>query len=330
MAQRSRQVAAGATLVVAAYLIVIPFALSLFSRTRDAEVTSDYYRDVMSDKGVSQFRANLAIVNAAGNELYGKFLPEVRGQLGLNEAQFDTLVQQNYPHVDAFLKRAPEVVKYLNPATQKVLAQKQNFHDADQFPVANVPVTVGPWSLLFLGLVLVAVGLFIWTTSARLPVLATLVVGFGLVIGPMGLHWFHETEAAEHVAEAARFPFSAPVAKTTLDDTYKFDAAFKELRLAMFPAVGRQLHKTPAEMDTDLHANYPATMKFLDAWDASIYQGAVELSLSQTRFIDEFHNADATPYRALPWLFVAPGAVLLVAGAFGLRRPGEAGASAMT
>ena len=28
--------------------------------------------------------------------------------------------------------------------------------------------------------------------------------------------------------------------------------------------------------------------------------------------MDEFHNADATPYRALPWLFIVPGVLVLV------------------
>jgi len=71
-------------------------------------------------------------------------------------------------------------------------------------------------------------------------------------------------------------------------------------------------------MDTYLHTSFPATMKFLDKWDASIYKGAVNLALSQTRFRDEFHNADATAYRALPWIFMTPGAILLLGGGYAL------------
>ena len=72
-----------------------------------------------------------------------------------------------------------------------------------------------------------------------------------------------------------------------------------------------------AAFGTYLHTNYPALMKFLDKWDASIYKGARALSLSQVQYTDEFHNADATPYRALPWLFIAPGVVLLVGAGYG-------------
>ena len=71
-------------------------------------------------------------------------------------------------------------------------------------------------------------------------------------------------------------------------------------------------------MDTFLHTNFPATMKFLDKWDAGIYKGALKLALSQTEFRDEFSNADATPYKALPWIFMAPGVILLLGGGYTL------------
>jgi len=315
---QARRIVSWITLVAAAYLIVVPFALSLFSRTADAEKLSDYYRPVMSERGLDNFRHNLAIVNTGGTELYGKFLPTLQQQLGLEEAQFDAFVADGFPHVANFLKRAPEVVKYLNPATKKVLAQQDNFHDADQFPLANLDVRVGPWALFLLGLVLLALGLWIRSGISVLPIVAVAVIGFGLLVGPAVLGWFHQTDAAEEVAQAARGPFSTAVSNATVDDTYKFDAAFKEMRLSMFPAIGRQLGKSPTEMDAYLHTTFPATMRFLDTWDESIYEGAHDLSLSQIRFKDEFHNADSTPYQALPWIFMLPGAVLLGAGAYAL------------
>src|SRR5437588_192749 len=81
---------------------------------------------------------------------------------------------------------------------------------------------------------------------------------------PAVLGWFHQTDAADQIAPVARGPFSPSLANTTVTDTYRFDAGLKEMRKAMFPAVGRQLGKTPAEMDVFLHTIFPATMKFLD------------------------------------------------------------------
>jgi hypothetical protein len=61
-------------------------------------------------------------------------------------------------------------------------------------------------------------------------------------------------------------------------------------------------------------------MRLLDGWDRELHHAARDLSLSQLRYADEFHNADATPYRELPWLVIVPGLLLLVAAGIGLRR----------
>ena len=317
---RAHRVSSTVTLIAALYVIALPFALSLFTRTSDAEKLNDYYRPLMSEAGINRFRTNLGIVNDGGTELYDVTLPRLQRDLGMNETQFNDYVAQNFPHVAIFLRYGPELVKYLNPATEAVLAQKDNFHDADQFPVANIRMDLGPYALIVLGSILALIGFVIRSGASRLATLAALAIGVGLLFGPLLLGWFHQTDAAEKVAQAARPPFSPAVANTVVNDIYKIDAAFTEMRQGMFPAIGRQLGHTPAATDNYLHSNFPKTMRFLDEWDTQLHQGAHELSLSQIQFMDEFHNADATPYRALPWLVMAPGTALLFASGDALRR----------
>jgi hypothetical protein len=326
---RARRIVFVITLAVGIYLAVVPFALSLFSRTADAEKLSDYYRPLMSEQGLAIQRTNLALVNKAGVEFFTVTLPELREQLQMDQTQFDAYVAESFPHVAAFVQRAPMVVQYLNPALRAVIAQGANFHDADQFPFENLDVRVGPWSLLALGLGLVVVAVFIRVGTSWIPLAIVTVIGFGLVVGPPVLGWFGQTEAAEQVAVVARGPFTTTLANTTVKDTFAFDAAITEMQESMFPAIGRQLGMSDAQLDAYLHERFPDSMRFLDRWGDDIYPRARRLSLSQLRFMDEFHNADATPYEALPWIFMIPGAFLLGAGAYGLlgresaRRPAD-------
>src|SRR5688572_21818646 len=141
----------------------------------------------MSEQGIHQFRTNLGIVNGGGKEIHDVVLPQLQRDLRMSEPELRSFVALNYPHVSAFLDRAPELVKYLNPATEAVLAQKDNFHDADQFPVANVPTATGPWVLLLLGFALVAIGVVIRVRAARSPLVAAFVIGVGLLFGPLVL-----------------------------------------------------------------------------------------------------------------------------------------------
>jgi len=47
--------------------------------------------------------------------------------------------------------------------------------------------------------------------------------------------------------------------------------------------------------------------------------------------MDEFHAADATPYRVLPWLFIVPEfAVFVVAGVVAVRKPTSSGGGGNT
>lgn len=316
----TRRVVSWITLVVAVYVIATPFALSLFSRTRDAQTLSEFYRPYMTDEGIAQLRSDLAVVNDAGAEVYDTLLPELRRRLGLTKAELDGLIRDGYPSVAALLDRAPTVLEYLNPGLEAVFAQQESFHDADDFPVANVPVDLGPWALLALGFALAGLGLWLRFGESVVPIVAVLVIGIGLLIGPAVLGWFHQTDAAEQAASAARAPFTPALARTTVDDAHGFDAAITEIREAMFPALGRRLGLSPAEMDELLHDEFPATMRFVDGWPDGLEARTVRLASSQVRFMDEFHNADATPYSALPWIYMVPGAVLVGAAGFGLFR----------
>lgn len=320
MVSSPRRVASALVLLVGVYFIVLPFALSLFSRTRDAEDLNAYYRPLMSDQGIQQFGTNLRIVDEGGDELFSVVIPQLERTLDMSDAQFRAYVAQNYPHIATFVAGAPQLLELLNPATQAVLAQKNNFRDADQFPVANIRMDLGPWALLLLGAALIALGLLLRVRTSPVVVAASFAVGAGLLVGPLALGWFHETDAAEKVAQAARPPFSPAVATTVVDNIYKIDAAFTEMRTALFPALAQQLGKSSTEMDAFVRSSFPKTSTLLDAWDREMFKGAHDLSLSQIEFMDEFHNADATPYRALPWLIMAPGLLLFAAGGLAFRR----------
>src|SRR3954469_12601818 len=87
---RTRHAASVVILLVGTYVLVLPFALSLFSRTRDADTLDHYYRPLMSAQGIDHFRSNLHIVDAGGAELNAVVLPQLKQTLGMNDSQFDT------------------------------------------------------------------------------------------------------------------------------------------------------------------------------------------------------------------------------------------------
>ena len=299
-----------ALLAVGAYLVVVPFALSLFGRTADAEKLADRYRTFATEEGLAQFSEHTNIVVRGGRQLLDEALLAFASDVGMSEAEFDRFVASRFPNVDVYRRRAPEVFAYLEPAVAVVAAQAENVSDADDFPAPGVPVTVGPWALLGAGLMLGGLGLWVRAAPRRLAPALALVAGLGLAAGPLVLAWPHKVAAAEDVAEAARIAFTPAVAQATTADTYMIDAAVIELRRAMLPAVADDLGMTAAELEASIATEFPALARFLDDWESELSGSAHDISQSQIQFMDEFHEADATPYRALPWLFVVPGVLL--------------------
>jgi hypothetical protein len=298
--------------LLGAYLIVTPFALSLFSRTRDAEHLADRYRSFASERGLLQFSTNTTEVVDGGQELLGEGFPSFAHDLGMSNAEFAAYVDAHYPAIAVYRHRAPEVFGYVTPAVRQTASQARNVSDADDFPVPGVPVTVGPWALLFGGLALMAAGVWMLAGGRQVATAVTVAVAIALVIAPLVLRWPHETAAAEEAARAARIAFTPAVARATVSDTYLTDAAVLEVNEALVPAVGRQLGLTRTEMEAKLARELPTASQFLHDWPRTLSPAGHDLSLSQIRYMDEFHDADATPYRALPWLFVVPGALVLV------------------
>jgi len=324
---RRHRVAAITLIVLGVYLVAVPFALSLFSRTRDAEALSDRYRDFATEAGLAEFSANTKQVVDGGEQLLDEGLDGFAEDLDMSDAEFAAYVDANYPAVAVYRHRAPEVFGYLTPAVAQTASQAENVSDADDFPVPGVPVTVGPWALIAGGLLLVGAGAWLLLGGHRVAIALAVVAGIGLVAAPLVLRWPHETDAAEQVAEAARIAFTPAVAEATVSDTYMTDAAVLELNEAMLPEIGRQLGLTRAEMEAKVARELPAASRFLQDWPKELSPAGHELSQSQLQYMDEFHNADATPYRALPWLFIVPGVlVLVVVGGLSLveRRTGPA------
>ncbi len=308
-APRRHRVLGVALVIVGVHLVVLPFALSLFSRAPDAEAVADRYRDFATEEGLATFSDNTQVVVRGGRQLLDEALPRFAADLGTTESELDADIRRRFPNVAVYQGRAPVVFTYLEPAVAQVAGQADNVEDADDFPAPGVPVTFGPWALLAAGAGLVGLGLWVFVSPRPVaPLALALVVALGLAAAPLALGWPHQVDAAEEVAEAARVAFSPAVAQATTADTYMIDAAVIELEQGLLPYLADRRGRTP----TELLADFPDLASFVGRWSDGLSDAGHELSQSQIQFVDEFHNADATPYQVLPWLFVVPGLMLLV------------------
>jgi hypothetical protein len=81
----------------------------------------------------------------------------------------------------------------------------------------------------------------------------------------------------------------------------------------LVPDLARRLDVPPAQVQAQLARDFPDTARFLARWE-SISAGPTGASLAATQnaVVDDFAAANETPVLELPWLVIAPGALIAI------------------
>jgi hypothetical protein len=316
-----RRATANTALVLGAALLAVPFVLSLFPRTSAAERVTDRFRNMMSADGLIELRTDFETVRGTGEELIGELLPRLATELGVTEAEVDDLLGAEFPAVATGVREVPSVLAFVDPVITTLEADAEEFRRADAIPVGDVPVTVGPWMFLGLGVAFLAVGGLLLTGAARSSVVAALVLGAAVAVAPFAVSFPQKASDGDHVAEVARIGLSQEGADKAQRAMVVLDAMFAEIEAELLPSLEQRLGLSESELQAFLAADFPRISEGLDRWPAIQPKGH-SLADKQTASVDDFAEADRIPYTALPWLLIAAGAVLaVVAGAALFRTP---------
>lgn len=313
-----RRVVAVAAIVAGLGLIAVPFATSLFDRTRGAERTFDAMRGTVSESGIAVARRDFGVVTAAGDELLNVVVPALARRLDMTPQEFQALLASDFPKIARAAEKIPGYIAFVGPTIDALDANREEFERAQSLPGASLPITASPWLLILLGGGLVAAGAFAWRRSILpVAVLAAAAVAAPLTLGTPG-----KAEDARAVGDIARGGLSQQGADTALEIVQVLDGLVEETRGSLVPALAGRLGVSPSAVDAKIARDFPATRRLLDRW-AGISAGPAgfELAAKQQAAVDDFAAADETPVLELPWLVIVPGGLLLVLCAAALWTP---------
>src|SRR4051812_49208658 len=110
-----RRIAAIVTIVVGVGLVTMPFALSLFSRTRAADQMTDSVRPAMNKEFIAKVNAGFSEVMGGIDELKTKVYPAVAQRLGQTPAQYEAATASKYPSVAAGVEQRQQIVERYTP-----------------------------------------------------------------------------------------------------------------------------------------------------------------------------------------------------------------------
>lgn len=160
-------------------------------------------------------------------------------------------------------------------------------------------------------------------TRALLAVVA--LAGAFLIALPLSTGLPGKSQASADLMSAFRPAMSDQALAQGAGDLQTMAAMSGDIQNGLMPAVATQLHLTGPQLTQYLATHYPAVAKLV-ASSPAIQQYFSSLHTTMAAQQANFQQADQIPTGFLPptamtWLFIGPGAILLVIGIVGVSRP---------
>src|ERR1019366_3066623 len=161
--------------------------------------------------------------------------------------------------------------------------------------------------------------------AQRIALAATVLAGAFRVFLPLTTNLPAKSSATGDMMAAFRPAMTTSALAQSATDQRTMAAMGQQMNTAMMPALAAQLHMTPAQLTAYLAANDPAVAKGLAQFGSILpFFGNLESTMQAQQ--SNFQQADQIPTgflapTSMTWLFVLPGAALLLLGLFGLVRP---------
>ena len=123
---------------VGALVVVAAFGLSLTSKSSDADALNDALKPVYTEEMVGGAAQAVGAIGAMGQEMQTAMLPGLGVMLGMNEAEVQGFMGQQFPSLAAALGAMPEAIERFNGVVTTFDDNLDNY--ATLKPVAFLPI----------------------------------------------------------------------------------------------------------------------------------------------------------------------------------------------
>jgi hypothetical protein len=259
------------------------------------------FRPFMTRAEVAKLRGFLAEIDAADTQTRSTIDPRAAARLGLSSAAY----RQQLAFLADFEARWPGIDGDMSDMLNRMHANLGNFAAVDALP----PFPLFPWFFVVPGLLIA--GAAAWARvsrhrggSGRVPVIALVVLGVGLLAAPAVFQMFSRAPAGGQMIDAFR-PLMTRRKVTTIQGYFiTIGNGESELRTAALPAAAPPV------------GSVPAAERFVNDWPRIDREMAPVVGVMSDN-VANYAAVDALPpFPLFPWFFVVPG--LLVVGLAGV------------
>jgi hypothetical protein len=307
---------AAALLVIAVGVVFIAVTLlnDLFAVGPAFEDLTDDFRPVMADESLATARADLATLEAAGQEFQTAVAPGMAQALNMSAEDFGAMVQGQYPAVAAGMAALPEITTTFSGLVDTLESQQDLFASADAIPTDDIPATTVPWIITIAGILAIAAGILLFLPG-RLWGILTVVLGVALLAGTFALSLPQKAADADELNENLTPIYTQELIDGANASLAVVAAMGEEMQTKMLPDLAQQLGMSQEELNAFMGENFPATAAAIQTMQDSLqrFQGFVG-TFEQN--LENYETLKPVNLEPIVWMLVVGGIIIVLAGGY--------------
>jgi hypothetical protein len=310
----SRKISGGVVILVGVVFIVVTLINNLFAVGPAFEEMITDFRPLLAEESLNTARADIAGLEAAGEEFQTAVAPAMAQQLGMTPEEFGAMVQSQYPAVAQGMEALPEITATFSGLIDTLDSQRELFESADAIPTDDLPATTVPWIITISGLLAIAAGVMLFMPGRVWAILAA-VLGAVLLIVTFALNLPQKAADADELNDNLKPIYTQELIDGAQGSLAVVAAMGEEMQGTMLPDLAAQLGMNPDELNAFLGENFPATAQALQTMPDSLerFEGFVGIFAVN---LDNYETIKPVSFTPIIWMMVIGGILILLAGGY--------------
>ncbi len=304
-----RMIAALVVILVGVGFVAMTLINNLFEVGPAFEEMIDDFRPVLSEESLETARADIAGLQAAGQEFQTVVAPGMAGAMGISVEDFGAMVSANYPDVATGMSALPEITETFNGLIDTLDSQGALFASADAIPTDDLPATTVPWIITVSGLLAIVVGGLMFLQGRLWPILAV-VLGASIVIASFVLSLPQKAADADQLNENLQPIYTQELVDGASAALGVVSAMGQQMQAEMLPDLAAQMGMAPEELGAFMGENFPATAAAMQTMPGSLerFDGFVGIFATN---LDNYETIQDVSFAPIIWAMII-GAIIIV------------------
>jgi hypothetical protein len=274
----------------------------------------DDFRPVLTDESLETARADIAVLEAAGEEFQTVVGPAMAQALGMTPEQFGGMVQTQYPAVALGMEALPAITETFSGLVDTLDSQGDLFASADAIPTNDLPANTVPWIIAISGVLALGLGVMMFKPG-RIWAMLALALGLILVISTIALSLPQKAADADQLNENLTPIYTQELIDGANASLAVVGAMGEEMQTKMLPDLATQLGMTQDELNAFMGQNFPATAAAMQSMPESLprfnaFVGTFEDNL------DNFETIQPVAFSPIIWVFLFGGVLIALSSGY--------------